>query len=291
MGIFDVYPGGHGRRTGCGSRMMGAFLIVMIALFMYWTNVEENPVTGERQHVTISPSQEVQLGLQAAPQMAAEMGGELPNSDPRTQLVQRIGNQLVKSTKADQSPWKFQFHLLADPETVNAFALPGGQIFLTLGLFNKLKNEAQLAGVLGHEMGHVIHRHAAEHMATGQLGQMLILATQVGASDPNNPHSGYGAAMVANVVNQMTQLHYGRQDELEADQWGLLFMSQAGYTPWAMVDVMNILKEASQSSGTPEMLLSHPYPENRVEQIQAYLKAHPPSSNLKEGRNLRDLIR
>lgn len=280
-------PMGYGnnndqRRGGCRGRLMGALLIAAIALFMYYSNTQVNPITGEKQRIAMTPSQEVQLGLQAAPEMAAKMGGEVPSSNPQAQEVQRVGNSLVRQTITVDVPWKFKFHLLADPKTINAFALPGGQIFITTGLMNQLTNEAQLAGVLGHEMGHVIERHSAQQMAKGQLGQMLILATQVGTSDSGQ--GAYGAAMIASVVNQMMQLRYSRGDELQADIWGLKIMQQAGYDPRAMLEVMAILKKASGSGNSPEMLLTHPYPENRIEQIKEYLQKHPPRGNLSEGR-------
>src|SRR5205085_11027195 len=117
------------------------------------THTEVKPVTGEKQHIALNTDQEIALGLQAAPQMVAEMGGEVPSSDPQAQTVKEIGQRVWQSSDARRSPYKFAFHLLADPKTINAFALPGGQIFITRGLLTKLENEAQLAGVLGHETG------------------------------------------------------------------------------------------------------------------------------------------
>ena len=124
----------NGRGGGFSTRFMGALLMAAVAFIMYMTNTQENPVTGEKQHVTITPDQEIKLGMQAAPEMASEMGGELSSSDARTVEVKKIGNAIVSSTRAKKSPWKFQFHVLADPKTINAFALPGGQIFITKGL-------------------------------------------------------------------------------------------------------------------------------------------------------------
>lgn len=275
-------------RRGCLSRLMGPLFIIAIAFFLYFANTEKNPVTGVSQRVGMSPTEEVRLGIEAAPQMSEQMGGEVSAQDPRAKLVQQMGNQLVQRTEAKKGPWKFQFHLLKDSKTINAFALPGGQIFITLGLFNELQNEAQLAGVLGHEMGHVIQRHAAQQMAKGQLGQMLVLATQVGISDGSS--GGSQAALIANVINQMTQLHYGRSDELEADIWGINLMSKAGYNPEAMLEVMQILKKAGSSAHGPEMLQTHPYPEKRIEQIQEYLRKNRQLPSLRNGRNLKDIV-
>jgi beta-barrel assembly-enhancing protease len=280
---------GENRGRGGMSPLIIALLIAVVGFVMYFTQTEKNPITGEKQHVSISPAQEIRLGIQAAPQMAAQMGGEVHASDPRAQEVQRIGQEIVSNSKAHKGPWKFQFHLLADPKTVNAFALPGGQIFITLGLLNKLENEAQLAGVLSHEIGHVIQRHSAQQMAKGKLGQILIMATGVGASG-HDGGSAQAAAAIASVINQVTQLSYSRADELEADKWGLELMAEAGYNPKAMIDVMRILEKASPGGHQPEMLLTHPYPEKRMEYINDYLKTHPSSANLTYGRNLKEVF-
>ncbi|WP_068469734.1 M48 family metallopeptidase [Candidatus Protochlamydia phocaeensis] len=287
MGLFDD-SGNEPRRRGGGGIFL-ALIIAAVGFLMYMTQTEQNPITGEKQHISLTPEQEIKLGLQSAPEMAAQMGGEIPASDPRTQEVRKIGQEILGKSIAHKGPWRFQFHLLADPKTINAFALPGGQVFITLGLFNRLQTEGQLAGVLSHEMGHVIERHAAQQMAKGQLGQILVMATGVGASDSQHPGRGYQAAMIANVVNQMTQLRYGRKDELEADQWGLQLMTEAGYNPEAMIQVMEILEKAVPGGHTPEMLLTHPYPEHRIEAIKAYLEKHPASKNLKEGASLKPL--
>lgn len=282
MGNFNS---GEGRRGP--SPLLIALLIAAFGLFMFYFQTEKNPITGEKQHIRISPEQEIRLGIQSAPEMAAQMGGEIPSSDPRTQEVQKMGQYILDNSVAHQGPWKFKFHLLADAKTINAFALPGGQIFITLGLYNQLQTEAQLAGVLSHEMGHVIERHAAEQMAKGELGQLLITATGVGMSDPNNPNRGYMGMAIANIVNQMTQLHYSRSDELEADLWGIRLLMEAGYNPKAMIEVLNILEKSAPRGEQPEMLLTHPYPENRKKQIEDYLRKHPPTGQYTEGKKLK----
>src|ERR1700722_13052280 len=102
----------QGQGSGFLGRLVIAGIIAVVGWFMYMHQVEVNPVTKEKQHVSITPSQEIRLGLESAPQMAREMGGELSNSDPRTQFVQEVGQHLVNTTVAKDSPWKFQFHLL-----------------------------------------------------------------------------------------------------------------------------------------------------------------------------------
>lgn len=281
-------------RNGRGSKISPLIIALIIAafgFFMYWSHTEVNPITGAKQHISITPEQEIRLGIQSAPEMAAQMGGEVSESDLRTQEVQKIGQEIIASSDAHKGPWRFKFHLLSDSKTVNAFALPGGQIFITAGLLNLLQTEAQLAGVLAHEVGHVIQRHSAQQMAKSQLGQILVTATGIGLSDPDNINRGRQASMIAGMVNQMIQLKYGRKDELEADEWGLLLMTQAGYTPKAMIEVMKILEKSAPKGQQPEMLLTHPYPENRLKQINAYLEKHPSSSTLTEGGKLKEILK
>jgi predicted Zn-dependent protease len=265
-------------------------VIALIGLAIYLGQTQVNPVTGEKQHVAMSVDQEMALGLQAAPEMASKMGGDVsPADDPRAALVDEVGRRLVRNSDASKSPYveNFHFHLLRDPKTVNAFALPGGQVFITEGLLNRLENEAQLAGVLGHEIGHVIARHSAQQMAKGQLGQILTVAVGVGASDDQG--RGRNAQLVAAMVNQMSQLRFSREDESEADHYGLKYMAQAGYDPGAMLDVMTILKQASGGQHPPEFLATHPLPETRLEQIKAEIQHDYPDgipSNLTKGRPL-----
>lgn len=292
MGVFDQNQQPRNRGgSGFSGRLMIAVFIALIGFAMFYFNSEENPLTGEKQHVSISPAQEVSLGLQSAPEMAREMGGEVPASDPRLKVVKEVGRILVSKIDSSKSPWKFNFHLLADSKTVNAFALPGGQIFITLGLYNDLSTEAQLAGVLGHEMGHVIERHTAEQMAKSQLGQMLIMAVGAGSSDTFDPNSKMSPVMIATVVNQMFQLRYSREDESEADTWGLRLLEKADFDPRSMITVMKILKAASGSgSQGQEIFQTHPNPDLRIQQIEAYLKANPPTNpNLSEGRSLKSM--
>ena len=283
--------GGSNYNNGGGlplGRIVIALLIVGGALVSYLASYSRNPTTGEVQAVAIDPQQEIALGLQSAPQMAQEMGGEEnAQQDRRAGHVSDLGQQLVRASRAGQSPYAnaFNFHLLADPKTVNAFALPGGQIFITSALYDLLDNDAQLAGVLGHEIGHVVHRHTSEQMARGQLGQSLVGAVAAG--------TGYGqtSTYAAGLANQMFTLKFGRQDELEADEWGLQTMEAAGYDPAQMLNVMRILKQASGGGGRgPDIFSTHPDPDARIAKIHAYLAERFPNgvpSNLAAGQSLR----
>lgn len=290
MGIYDQENNSGSGRGIFNGRLIIALLIALFGLFTYFSNSQENPITHEKQHISLTPDQEIRLGLESVSSMTSEMGGEVPASDPRAQEVTKIGQLIVSKTEASTSPWKFKFHLLADDQTVNAFALPGGQVFITLGLLNKLQTEAQLAGVLSHEMGHVIERHSAQQMAKSKLGQMLILGVGVGASGDNDQGMNNSPMMVAAMVNQMLQLRYNRHDESQADIWGLKLMIEVGFDPKAMIEVMEILKASGGTGHEVEMFQTHPNPDLRIEQIKTYLSEHPPRSGLTEGRSLKEVF-
>lgn len=264
-------PGG---RRGFPIRLVLAVVVALISLFSYFSSSVVNPVTGEKQRIgNITADQEIALGLQAAPEMMAQHGGEV--SDPSVrQRVETIGQRLVQQSEAKKSPYKFEFHVLADPKTINAFALPGGQVFITKALYDRLETEDQLAGVLAHEIGHVIGRHGAEHIAKQQLTQGLTGAAVLATYDPQNPRSR-GAAVVAMMVGQLVNMKYGRNDELESDSFGVEYLAQAGYDPNAMIRVMEILAEASQGGAPPEFFSTHPNPENRIEQIKEAIRKLP----------------
>jgi len=239
---------------------------VAIALFFVLkkcSQQEENPYTGRTQTISMNANEEIAIGLQSAPQMAQQHGGLHENTQYQA-LVDQVGNTLVKNSIAKQTPYKYEFHLLADPNTINAFALPGGQIFITYALFSKLENEDQLAGVLGHEIGHVIGRHSAERIAESEYWQGLTTAGSVGA-DMGSIVSGIG---------QNTLLTNGRDDELESDELGVRFMLKAGYNPEEMIGVMEILKAAAGPNRIPEFQSTHPDPDNRIEKIRAAIEKY-----------------
>lgn len=265
-------------------RFILGLLVALFGLVTYLTNVTENPITGEKQRVQLTPRQEITLGLQARQKMAAQHGGLFP--DQRLQAyVDQVGERLVRQSAAAQSPYQYEFHLLRDARTINAFALPGGQIFITAALMGRLTSEAQLAGVLGHEIAHVVGRHGAEHIAKQQLGAALVNAVGVAASD--DPSQARQAAIVAQAVNQLVSLKYGREDELESDRLGFRFMTEAGYDPRGIVELMKILEQASKGGRQPEFLSTHPNPGNRVGRLQELISQTYPNgvpNNLEDGR-------
>jgi beta-barrel assembly-enhancing protease len=180
--------------------------------------------------------------------------------------VKDVGYELMSVIGDQAGTYQFDFHLLADPKTVNAFALPGGQVFITEALMSRLETRGQLAGVLGHEAGHVLARHSSEQMAKANLVQGLSTSAVIGASDRRG---GYGAAAVASFVGQFALLRYSREHELESDRLGVRFMTKAGYDPRSMMEVMRILEQASGGpSNKPEFMQTHPNPGNRIKEIE-----------------------
>jgi beta-barrel assembly-enhancing protease len=250
------------RGSFLGPRVWMAIALVGFAFLSYQCSTEYNPVTGEEQHIALAPQQEIALGLQAMPEMMQQYGGEHPDQQAQA-LVDRVGERVVAQSDAAQTDWQYDFHLLADPQTVNAFALPGGQIFITAALLQKLQTEGQLAGVLGHEVGHVVARHSAQRMAKEQLTQGITGAVLVASGGGNNE------ARMAQMVGQMVNMKYGREDELQSDELGVRFMSQAGYDPRAMIGVQEILAAEAGGQAPPEIMSTHPSAPNRIQTIEA----------------------
>ena len=245
------------------ARWLIALIVGAFGLVSYCTTTSENPVTGEKQHVRLTAEEEVALGRQLAPQMAAQFGGISAN--PARERVRQVGERVVARSSAAKTPYKYSFHLLADRKTVNAFALPGGQIFITEALLGLLNSEDELAAVLGHEIGHVLARHSAEHLAKQQLTQQLIGAVVIGSGS-------YDAASIAQLAGSLINMKHGREDEIESDTLGLRLTREAGYDPRAMIAVMQALEKASGGSRQPEFASTHPSPANRIQRIRENLE-------------------
>ncbi|MFK7770112.1 MAG: M48 family metalloprotease [Mariniblastus sp.] len=247
--------------SGLKLRLLIGGAIVLFSVVSYYSKGQPNPVTGEKQRVDMTVKDEIVMGLQAV----GSMGQPSLNREAQRR-VDRIGFQLVRALQKKlepdniEVPYPFEFHLLADQKQVNAFALPGGQIFITEALYRHL-NDGELAGVLGHEVGHVIERHGSEHMATGNLFKGIAGAAGVAGGDMN---SGRAAAWLTNVIG----MKYGRQDELESDRWGVSLLILAGYNPEHLISVMDVLEQTAGGGGTPEFMSTHPRPANR----RAYIK-------------------
>ena len=256
-------------RSGGGGRLLIGLVMMGFALFSYFASSEYNPVTGENQYIGLTTHQEIALGLQAAPDMIQRHGGLHPDAQAQA-VVDRLGDELVRASVASQTDWQFDFHLLADRETINAFALPGGQVFITWALYSRFETEGQLAGVLGHEIGHVVARHSAQRIAKSRLTQGLTGAVAVASESA-------GSAQIAAVLGQLLNMRYGREDELQSDELGAQVMADAGYDPRSMVAVMGILAEASGGARGPEFFSTHPNPENRIGRIEATISERFPA--------------
>ena len=261
---------GVSRRRGSGisGRLLMGAVLVVISLITYFGSQSTNPVTQDVQHISMSTDQEIAMGLQAAPELADQFGGLDPNQSDQ-QRVQEIGQRIVQDSPASTTPYQYAYHLLADPQTVNAFALPGGQVFITRALYDQLQTDGELASILGHETGHVVARHSAEQIAKAQLTEGLTGAAVIAACNPDNPNGCVAASQMAAIVGQLIDMKYSRADETEADWLGVCFMNDSGYDSQDMVKVMQIIESLSQGQQPPEFLSSHPDPGNRILQIQA----------------------
>lgn len=244
-------------------RILIGLCIAAFGYFQYCSNKETNPYTGTVQSIDMTPAEEIQIGQQYAPGMAEQHGGLYPNQELQAE-IDRIGNKLVRNSIAAQTPYEYDFHLLRDEETINAFALPGGQIFMTYALLSRLENEDQIAGVLGHEIAHVLGKHSAERVSKSKMWQTVSMGAEVGG----------GMGQAVGSIGQNVLLGNGREDELESDHLGVLFMMNAGYDPYEMIGVMEILKEAGGPNRTPEFQSTHPDPENRMERIKESIEKH-----------------
>ena len=228
------------RRGNFKVRLLIGVAIVAFAFIRRCSQQETNPYTGRTQAISLSPEQEIAIGLQSAPGMTQQHGGLHPNNQYQA-LVDQVGNKLVNNSIAKNTPYKYDFHLLADDKIINAFALPGGQCFITYALFSKLENQDQLAGVLGHEIGHVLGKHSNERITDSKFWQTMIMGA--GAID---------MGVIAQQYGQGKLLANGRDDELESDELGIFFMIKAGYNPEEMIGVMQILKNAAGPNRQPE---------------------------------------
>lgn len=264
------------KRRFSPTQIIIALVLVAISLITYFASSEFNPITEETQQVALTSAQEIAMGLQAAPEMAQAYGG-LHRDQAAQVYLDKICRRLVENSEVNTTDWPFECHLLADPETINAFALPGGQLFITAALFNQLETEGQLAGVMAHEIVHVVARHAAEQIADQQLTQGLTGAAVIAAYNPNDPNGGLATGQMAALIGALVNLRYGRDDELQSDRLGVQFMSEAGYDPRAMVRVMEILEAAGNGQSQPEFFNTHPNPDNRIARILEAIDAQFPN--------------
>jgi predicted Zn-dependent protease len=229
------------------------------------TGCATNPVTGQRQFVLISEAQEIEMGRQVAAEAVAALG--LVDDAALQGYVRELGLRLARTSERPELPWSFQ---VVDDPTPNAFAAPGGFIFVTRGLLGMMRNEAELVSVLGHEIGHVTARHSVEMMSRAQLAQIGLALGSVLSPTVARFGDLLGGGM------QLLFLSYGRDAERQADDLGFRYMLEHNYDARQMVNVFAALQRSGELAGSspvPTWLASHPNPGERIERIQAALAA------------------
>jgi predicted Zn-dependent protease len=229
-----------------------------------------NPVSGDRELALVSENQEIEIGRQSAVAAENELGLV---DDPQLQdYVQRLGAQLGEASERPSLPWTFR---VVDDQTPNAFAAPGGYIFVTRGLLALMGNEAELVSVLGHEIGHVTARHAVSRMSQQQLAQIGL-----GVGSIISPTvAKLGDLAVGGL--QVLFLSYGRDDERQADDLGYSYALAQNYDVREMPNVFAALQHSAELAGrspVPNWLATHPYPAERIELIEKRLQTLPPAS-------------
>jgi predicted Zn-dependent protease len=227
------------------------------ALFLcFCAGCAVNPITGQQELMFIGESQDLEIGKKYAPELEKQMGGKIAN-EALQNYVDSVGQKVAKVSH--RRGWEYHFTAL-DDDMVNAFALPGGYIFITKGMLEQLTTEAQLASVLAHETAHVVARDTAALMSR-EIGIEILLAAVTSESTSQT------ARTAANLTRQIIGLRFSRTDEKDADLAGMDYMVRAGYNPNGMVETMQMLQN-QQKVNTIEFFSTHPSPENRV----AYLK-------------------
>ena len=222
----------------------------------------------------MSRDQQRALGLQAAAQVYQQMP-VLPDSSPETQYIRQLGQKLVVTIPPEHS-WPFEFHVVAQKE-INAFALPGGPMFVNIGTITAAANEAELAGVMAHEMSHVYMQHSAKQASKAQTTGLLagLAEAALGAT------MGGAVAQLGDMGIQMgaqgLMLKYSRSDESQADAVGTMILYKAGYNPQAMADFFKTL-ETQGGQVPPQWLSDHPNPGNREQAIEKEIRNWPPEN-------------
>lgn len=231
------------------------------------TGCSVNPATGQRQLTLISEAQEIEIGRQNDAQIVTQMG--LYGDQELQNYMQELGSSLAAKSERPNLPWTFR---VVDDPVVNAFALPGGYIYITRGIMAHFNSEAELVSVLGHEIGHVTGRHGVERMSKAQLAQIGLGVAAV-ASEDFRPFAG-----LAQQGLGLLFLKFSRDDERQADDLGLRYLLAGEYDPDEMPNVFNTLDRMSAAQGprTPGWLATHPAPANRAARLGEVIAGLPP---------------
>ena len=253
--------------TAMNRKYMPMRLLVVLMLLV--AGCVTNKETGKSQWIVLEEDKEIELGKEAAPKFLEEYGGDIPSA-PIREYVTDIGNRLAQSSARPELPWEFH---VVDSSVINAFALPGGKVFISRALLEKMDNEAQLAGVLGHEVAHVNAKHVNDRMGQQVLVSGVLIGLGVAAQTSDEDWLkvlGVGAGVGGTVY----LLSYNRDQEHESDRYGVKYMVKNGYNPMGQVQVMQILADArgGGGSGQPEFLSTHPYPKSRIAELKKLIK-------------------
>jgi predicted Zn-dependent protease len=230
-------------------------LLIALNLGLICAGCQTNPVTGEEQLILVSLEQEKQMGKDAAQQVEKELGQSVKDQQLQN-YINSVGQQIARISHTPDEGFSYK---AIDHQSVNAFALPGGYIYITTGLLKELNSEAQLASVLAHETAHVTARHIAQ-----QITRNIIIDVGFGVAGSQATSS---AMRVANIVSQLEGMSFTREQEKQADEVGLDYLVKAGFTPYGMIETMEILQRQSESR-TIEFFSTHPSPENRTGYLQ-----------------------
>ena len=233
---------------------------MILAILLVTTSCAVNPVTGKKQLMFMSEQQEVQLGAEYDPQVVSTFG-----EYQHDQLLGFIQARADEMGKVSHRP-NLKYHVkILDSPVVNAFAVPGGYVYLTRGILAQFNNEAELVGVLGHEMGHITARHSASQQSKQTIGQLLLIGGMI-ASEKFAPYAEYAMQGM-----QLLFLKFSRDNERQADTLGVAYSSLIGYDAGKMADFFQVLEKMSMpegEGGVPTFLSTHPSPADRY----AYVK-------------------
>ena len=251
------------------TRISTAALTALVLLVAQLYAVVSGPELPNPGKAPLTRQQQISLGFQAAAQVYKQMP-VLPDNSPETQYIRQVGQRLA-ATIPQQYSWPFEFHVIPQKE-INAFALPGGPMFVNVGTITAASNEAELAGVMAHEMSHVYMQHSAKQ--AGKEEKTALVTGILGAILGSGGTLGQLAAAGVQFGAQGIMLKYSRSDEAQADAVGAIIMYKAGYNPQAMADFFK--KLAAEGGSGPQFLSDHPNPGNREQAIQQEIASWPP---------------
>lgn len=249
--------------------------LLLIAAITLLGGCAVNPVTGDRDFMTVSAEQEISIGTQNYAPMLQSQGGAYDVDPLLTEYVHSVGSKLAAVSDV-QLPYEFT---VLNSSVPNAWALPGGKIAINRGLLTEINSEAELAAVLGHEIVHAAARHTAQQISRGQLMQGLVLATTVATNDTSYGNYAVGGASVA---AQLVSTKYGRSAELESDKYGMKYMHKAGYDPQGAVALQETfvrLSEGRDQDWLSGLFASHPPSNERVKANRKTAKKWPAGGN------------